>query len=145
MQCGVASYLGALGQKTGKQTIAYLFIFHGPCFRLLPREWKLSMPNIFQIFRKFFCTMSYSRVPNKRACTPYLILTKLPPCTLLFGCARLSISVNFCQIFRPNLDIFWQKLGIYSTLHTYLVFVKIPPCMLIRACTLIRDTRVRMQ
>ena len=31
----------------------------------------------------------YSRVPNKRACTRYLILTKLPTCTLLFESALL--------------------------------------------------------
>ena len=33
----------------------------------------------------------YSSLPNKRTCTPYLILTKLPPCTLLFGHVRLFI------------------------------------------------------
>ena len=33
----------------------------------------------------------YSSLPNKRTCTPDLILTKLPPCTLLFGPVRLSI------------------------------------------------------
>ena len=33
----------------------------------------------------------YSSLPNKRTCTPYLILTKLPPCTLLFGAVRLFI------------------------------------------------------
>ena len=57
----------------------------------------------------------YSRVPNKRACTPYLISTKLPPCPLLFGSARLFSIVNFSQIFRPKLDKFWLKLGIFSS------------------------------
>ena len=34
---------------------------------------------------------SYFSVPNKRTCMPYSILTKLPPYTLLFGTASLSI------------------------------------------------------
>ena len=37
----------------------------------------------------------FSSLPNKRTCTPYFILTKLPPCTLLFGTASLSIFLNF--------------------------------------------------
>ena len=36
----------------------------------------------------------YFRVQNKRACTPYLILTKLPPCTLLLGSVCLFIFVD---------------------------------------------------
>ena len=44
------------------------------------------------------------------ACTPYLFLTKLPPCTLLFRSARLfnflDFCKQFCQIFRPNLKTF---------------------------------------
>ena len=39
--------------------------------------------------------LNYSSVPNKRTCTPDLILTKLPPCSLLFGTASLSIFLNF--------------------------------------------------
>ena len=39
--------------------------------------------------------LHYSSLPNKRTCTPNLILTKLPPCTLLFGTASLSIFLNF--------------------------------------------------
>ena len=38
---------------------------------------------------------TYSSVANKRTCKPYLILTKLPPCTLLFGTASLSIFLDF--------------------------------------------------
>ena len=34
---------------------------------------------------------AYSSLPNRRTCTPYLISAKLPPCTLLFGTASLSI------------------------------------------------------
>ena len=37
----------------------------------------------------------YSSDPNKRAYTPYLILTKLPPCTILFEPARLFIFLDF--------------------------------------------------
>ena len=37
----------------------------------------------------------YSSLPNKRICTPYLILTKLPPCMLLFVTASLSIFLIF--------------------------------------------------
>ena len=37
----------------------------------------------------------YSSLPNKRTCTPYLILTKLPPCTLLFGPVRLYLFLGF--------------------------------------------------
>ena len=36
----------------------------------------------------------YSSLPNKRTCTPYLILTKVPPCMILFGTASLSIFLN---------------------------------------------------
>ena len=106
------------------------------------------------------CELRYTLVSriSKRTCTPYLISTKLPPCTLLFGTASLSIFLDFCQIFRPNLDFFWKKLGIFSkifliinyiasfypvlqyfnqnfTLYAYLIFVKIPPCTLIRETT----------
>ena len=35
--------------------------------------------------------VSYSTLPKKRTCTPYLILTKLPSCMLLFGPVRLFI------------------------------------------------------
>ena len=41
----------------------------------------------------------YSSDPNKRACTHYLILTKLPPYTLLFGPARLFVFLDFLRIF----------------------------------------------
>ena len=40
---------------------------------------------------------AYSSLPNKRTCTPYLISTKLPPCTLLFGTASLSIFWSFVK------------------------------------------------
>ena len=33
----------------------------------------------------------YSSLPNKRTCTPHLILTKLPLCTLFFGPVRLFV------------------------------------------------------
>ena len=36
----------------------------------------------------------YSSLPNKRTCTPFLILTKLPPCTLLFGTASIFSKVS---------------------------------------------------
>ena len=55
------------------------------------------------------CRLSiYSSLPNKRTCTPYLILIKLPPCTLLFGPVRLFIFGIwiFFQIFRPNGELF---------------------------------------
>ena len=61
----------------------------------------------------------YSSVPNKRTCTPYLISTKLPPCTLLLGTASLSIFFYFCQIFRPNLEKIWEKLDIFRSLSIY--------------------------
>ena len=46
---------------------------------------------------KSFKVRGYSSLPNKRTCTPYLILTKLPPCTLLFGTASLSIFWIFVK------------------------------------------------
>ena len=73
--------------------------------------WKFISEGVNQL------TTLYSSFPNKRTCTPYLILTKLPPCTPLFGTASLSIFLNFsefCQIFRPNLENFWEKLGVFS-------------------------------
>ena len=50
---------------------------------------------------------SYSSVPNKRNCTPYLISTKLPPCTLLFGTASLSIF----WIFVKYSGLIWKNFG----------------------------------
>ena len=84
----------------------------------------------------------YSSVPNKRTSTPYLISTKLSPCTLLFGTASLSILLDLCQIFRPNLKKFWEKLGIFSKVFLLInkvagfslyssILIKIPPCTLI--------------
>ena len=52
---------------------------------------KICTRNVFQQKNNH----AYSSLPNKRTCTPYLILTKLPPCTLLFGTASLSIFLNF--------------------------------------------------
>ena len=40
---------------------------------------------------RLFPLAEYSSLPNKRTCTPYLILTKLPPCTLLFRPVHLYI------------------------------------------------------
>ena len=65
----------------------------------------------------------YSSVPNKRTCTPYLTSTKLPPCTLSFGTASLSIFLDFCQIYRPNMENFWEKLGMFS--KVFLIIYKI--------------------
>ena len=45
---------------------------------------------------------TYSSVPNKRTCTPYLISTKLPPCTLLFWPVRLFIF-GIWNLFSKNL------------------------------------------
>ena len=64
------------------------------------------------------------------------ILIKIPPCTLLFGTASLSIFLDFCQIF------FWKKLGIFSKIFLIInkiasfypvpsILIKIPPCTLI--------------
>ena len=39
----------------------------------------------------------YSSDPNKRACTPYLFLTKIAPCTLLFGSPLLFIFLDFIR------------------------------------------------
>ena len=74
----------------------------------------------------------YSSLQNKRTCTPYSILTNLPPCTLLFGPVRLFIFgiwnfLHLFQYFKQN-----SSLYPYSGLYAYLFFVKIPPCMLIR-------------
>ena len=102
---------------------------------------------------------TYSRVPNECACTRYLILTKLPLCTLLFRSAaylffrilkaflknRLkqenfkanlsNIQAKFRKVLAKN-KIFkvWMKYSWACTVMRF--FVKIPPC------TLIRDFRV---
>ena len=49
--------------------------------------WFASSFSVFLLY--YFCM--YSSLPNKRTCTPYLILTKLTPCALLFGPVRLFI------------------------------------------------------
>ena len=51
-------------------------------------------------------TDDYSSLPNKRTCTPYLIPTKLPPCTLLFGTASLSIFWIFVKYSGLNWKFF---------------------------------------
>ena len=63
--------------------------------------------------------MHYSSVPNKRTCTPYLILTKLSPWPVrsysgLQAYLFFWIFKDFCQIFSPNLEMFWEKIGILS-------------------------------
>ena len=90
----------------------------------------------FEIFRAerscaaTTCNLSpYSSVTNKRTCTPYLISTKLPTCTLLFGTESLSIFLNFSQIFRLNLEIFLEKLGIFW--KVFLIINKVLPCTLV--------------
>ena len=55
----------------------------------------------------------YSSDLNKRACTAYLILTKVTPCTLLFGLASLFIS-GFLRIFVKYSGLIWiffAKIG----------------------------------
>ena len=70
-----------------------------------------------------------------RACSRYLILTKLSPCTLLFGTARLLIFLGFegfCQIFRPNPTknrfIFWLLLFIWlmDQIKSLLLWINLP-------------------
>ena len=97
--------------KKVSSTISNSPTVHGSCkrIRLLKKRFALNKISllleihiikgvIFVLFRdpqKIFKSISdphfltYSRVPNKRACTPYLILTKLPP-----GPARPYSGVN---------------------------------------------------
>ena len=59
----------------------------------------------------------YSSVPNKRACTPYLIFTKLPHTARsypgLHAYLLFWILKDFCQIFRLNLDFFGKNRFIF--------------------------------
>ena len=71
------------------------------------------MKHTFFLIWTFFLT-TYSSVPNKLACSPYLILTKLSACTLLFGPARLFIFLDFFWIFVKYLGLNLQKLGLFS-------------------------------
>ena len=66
-----------------------------------------SPPNISFMLQKKVCNYS-TRVPNQRACTRYLILTKLPLCTLLLGSARLFIF----WIFETYLLKIYTKIGL---------------------------------
>ena len=58
----------------------------------------------------------YSRVPNKRACTRYLILYKLPLCTV--GSARLFIFWIFKRIFEKYILKILIKTGKMLHLQT---------------------------
>ena len=57
---------------------------------------------------QYLFVIFYSSDPNKRAFTPYLILTKLPPCTLFVKYSRL-----ICNFFG-------QKLGLFLVSFVYL-------------------------
>ena len=58
-------------------------------------SWHVDLIRVDHFETNHLETNLYSSLPNKRSCTPYLIFTKLPPCTLLFGTASLSIFLNF--------------------------------------------------
>ena len=56
----------------------------------------------------------YSYLPNKRACTPYLILVQLPPCTILFGPARLLIFEHFSSLYEMKFQTFFQGCSLFE-------------------------------
>ena len=67
--------------------LSHLYLLLGFSCQWQVSSWKLHwMRSEMNGFKKI---STLSSDPNKRACTPYLILTKRPPCTLLFGPARL--------------------------------------------------------
>ena len=112
-------------------------------------------------------TGSYSALPNKRICTPYLFLGKLPACTPLFGSVRLLIFVRLKIINSKKNRDFWRYfrmikprniwkifsffawifdnsiLYVYSGLCAYLILMEIPACTLIPDWTFIRKCRVQ--
>ena len=60
-----------------------------------------SLKKINYIAEQKFLRPQYSCVPNKRAArTPYSILFQLPPCTILFGPARLLIFGHFSSLYE---------------------------------------------
>ena len=65
------------------------------------KKWlKKSHLQILTKLNRIIGLIRYSCVPNKRSCTPYLILVQLPPYTILFGPARLLIFENFSSVYE---------------------------------------------
>ena len=89
-------------------------------FRKVPKM-RLESVHIFNVatisFQKYIdCSNTqlapwYSSLPNKRTCTPYLILTKFTPCTLLFGPVRLFIFGIFKEFFVKYSGLMWIFFG----------------------------------
>ena len=81
--------------------------------KVLDTHWSDDLQNkINFIFHEYGLLLAYAQprysLPNKRTCTPYLILSNFPPCMLLFGTASLSI-ISLCRALQLKK---WLSYGI---------------------------------
>ena len=106
--------------------ILYQITVHVKTSRVLFKNYTISLKSSFDCSNfKYLKKLSvgplknYSCVPNKRACTSYLILVQLPPCTILIGPALFLIFGHFSSLYEMNFltlrTVIWLMHACQST------------------------------